>query len=60
MAKGTCPGDSKGGGGGRGGECGIVEGIQKNFSVFFFFFFFDKNKTKKLQSLNKLMIFQDR
>ena len=56
MAKGACPGDSKG----RGGECGIVEGIQNNFSVFFFFvFFFDKNKTKKLQSLNKL-IFQDR
>ena len=55
MAKGTCPGDSKGGGG-RGGECGIVEGIQNNFSVFFFFL----NKTKKLQSLNKLMIFQDR
>ena len=58
MAKGACPGDSKGGGG---GGCGIVEGIQNNFSVFFFcFFFFDKNKTKKLQSLNKLMIFQDR
>ena len=56
MAKGACPGDSKGGG----GECGIVEGIQNNFSVFFFVFFFDKNKTKKLQSLNKLMIFQDR